>query len=86
MPRDVRLQGAQIQTCALAARMHSRASAFATTSLDPRIEPEVSTHSRMGPRSAVGLISLRSGTICVLNSLQPSLSYVCRAFSATCRE
>ena len=71
-------------TCARAARMHSSASAFATTSLAPRIEPEVSTHRRMGPRSAVGRISRRSGTICVLNSLQPSLSYVCNAFSATC--
>ena len=71
-------------TCARAARMHSSASAFATTSLGPRMDPEVSTHRRIGPRSAVGRISRRSGTICVLNSLQPSLSYVCRAFSATC--
>lgn len=36
----------------------------AVTSRGPRMEPEVSTHSRMGPRSAVGRISRRSTLIC----------------------
>jgi hypothetical protein len=44
----------------------------------PLMEPEVSTHSRMGPMSAVGLISRRSGLMRVLYSPQPSRSYVCR--------
>jgi hypothetical protein len=48
------------------------------------MEPLVSQHSRMGPRSAVGRISRRSGTICVSYSPQPSRSYVCRPFSASC--
>ncbi len=34
--------------------MHSSASALATVSRAPRMDPLVSTHSRMGPRSAVG--------------------------------
>ncbi len=64
--------------------MHSSASALATVSRGPRMEPLVSQHSRMGPRSAVGRISRRSGTICVSYSPQPSRSYVCRPFSASC--
>jgi hypothetical protein len=42
------------------------------------MEPEVSTHSRMGPMSAVGRISRLSGMMLVLYSPQPSRSYVCR--------
>ena len=63
------------RSCTLAARMHSRASALATTSRGPRIEPDVSTQSKIGPLSAVGLTSRRSGSgIRVSNSPQPSRS------------
>ena len=79
-----RMMPGPTSTCARAARMHSSARALATVSRAPRMDPDVSTHSRMGPRSAVGRISRRSGTICVSNSLQPSRSYVCRPFSASC--
>ena len=66
--------------------MHSSASALATVSRAPRMDPLVSQQSRMGPRSAVGRTSRRSGTIAVLNSLQPSRSYVCSPFSASCAQ
>ncbi len=39
--------------------MHSKASALATTSRAPRIDPLVSRHKMMGPISAAGRISYR---------------------------
>mmetsp|Transcript_7740 Transcript_7740/g.23162 ORF Transcript_7740/g.23162 Transcript_7740/m.23162 type:complete len:290 (+) Transcript_7740:82-951(+) len=48
-------------SCSLAALMHSSTRALATFSLTPRMLPLVSTHSKIGPRSAVGLTSLTSG-------------------------
>jgi len=56
--------------------MHSSVSALATSSLGPRIDPDVSTHNRMGPLSAVGRISRLSMSTRVGNSPHPSRSYV----------